>query len=532
MTPPVPDLLHPSPSLRLNRAALEQALTFAFAAGETGDGIARVLDGCEVAPSSFQPDCFADDLFLDDFVRRCMPLRGNRRVQLGAIRRLLVHPPRDRATVALRHACFEELLAEPTLRKRCEVAWDGMQGLRDQLEARALRGRLGAVHRRVEILRATKELLDQLARDFADCKSALGRLSEFAVAFQATDGYRHLSELLDYEDHLATVQVELRVGYDGQLRGLELVKVEENRGNPHYESPLRRFFTWLSMAIRGYRLRGSELLGRLLDAVFDQVRGTLVDLLQAGTDLEFYLAGLGFRDLATQKQLAVCLPTFDGESAGIEQLWNPFLLHEERPPVPCDVQVGGRAITVVTGPNSGGKTRLLQAVGLAQLLGQAGCFVAARRAHLGWRPGLFVSLVHGAGCDESEGRLGSELRRIRHLFEQAPLGCLVLLDELCSGTNPSEGEELFGLVVSLLAHLEPQAFISTHFLQFAERMQHERATDGLDFLQVELDEHFSATYRFIPGVAKSSLAQQTAERLGVTREALLGLIEEKRREES
>ena len=40
---------------------------------------------------------------------------------------------------------------------------------------------------------------------------------------------------------------------------------------------------------------------------------------------------------------------------------------------------------------------------------------------------------------------------------------MVLLDELCSGTNPSEGEEIFELVITLLAELEPQAFITTHF---------------------------------------------------------------------
>jgi len=44
------------------------------------------------------------------------------------------------------------------------------------------------------------------------------------------------------------------------------------------------------------------------------------------------------------------------------------------------------------------------------------------------------------------------------------------LDELCSGTNPSEGEEIFELVVTLLAELAPQAFITTHFLSMAARI--------------------------------------------------------------
>jgi DNA mismatch repair protein MutS2 len=104
------------------------------------------------------------------------------------------------------------------------------------------------------------------------------------------------------------------------------------------------------------------------------------------------------------------------------------------------------------------------------------------------------------------------------------------LDELCSGTNPSEGEGIFELVVALLAELEPQAFITTHFLEFAARLARERPLPGLDFLQVELDENKDPTYGFVTGVAPTSLAGKTAERLGVTREALEALVREKKRE--
>ncbi len=185
-------------------------------------------------------------------------------------------------------------------------------------------------------------------------------------------------------------------------------------------------------------------------------------------------------------------------------------------------------MVVITGPNSGGKTRLLQAVALAQLLGQSGSFVPARRALLKARSGLFVSLSHEASSDQREGRLGTELLRIRHMFEQLSVGSLVILDELCSGTNPSEGEDIFELVISLLAELEPQAFITTHFLQFASRLESARPVARLEFLQVELDAQQMPTYGFIPGVATTSLAERTAERLGVTREALRELVDRAR----
>jgi DNA mismatch repair protein MutS2 len=136
-----------------------------------------------------------------------------------------------------------------------------------------------------------------------------------------------------------------------------------------------------------------------------------------------------------------------------------------------------------------------------------------------------VSLIQETRADQSEGRLGVELVRIRALFERLPKGAMVILDELCSGTNPSEGEEIFELVVRMLTMLTPQVFITTHFLAFAGRLEQERRIRELRFLQVELGENHEPTYQFVPGVAKTSLAGHAAARLGVTAEQLMALIE-------
>ena len=136
-----------------------------------------------------------------------------------------------------------------------------------------------------------------------------------------------------------------------------------------------------------------------------------------------------------------------------------------------------------------------------------------------------MSLIEETKADQAEGRLGTELLRIRDLFERLPPGAMVILDELCSGTNPSEGEEIFELVVGMLTKLAPQAFITTHFLAFAARLERERAIEALRFLQVELGPGDQPTYQFQPGVAQTSLASHAAARLGVTREQLLSLID-------
>jgi DNA mismatch repair protein MutS2 len=127
--------------------------------------------------------------------------------------------------------------------------------------------------------------------------------------------------------------------------------------------------------------------------------------------------------------------------------------------------------------------------------------------------------------DQTEGRLGVELMRIRSLFERLPAGAVVLLDELCSGTNPSEGEEIVELVLKTLTRLRPQAYITTHFLEFASRLHEHQVIPELRFLQVALGPNQAPTYQFAPGVARSSLAGVAAARLGVTGEQLTALVE-------
>ena len=524
----VAKLLFPEAKLRLNTRALNETLTFAFATGATGEALDRIMNAATAGSSLWSEDCFGPDLFLDDFVKRCLATAidgEERKFHRSHLKQVLTHCPSDLAVVRHRQRILTELATRPDLRRHCERTWLSIDDLKRLLTSAELSKRMDPVHRQMDILRSVKTTFDQLATSFDTSESGLGTLHDFAAEVQASEGYKHLRDLLDYEAHLATIDVRLRLGFDGELRGFEIVRATENRSNPFYSSPLSRFWSKLRMLFRGYRAREREVLGRLLYGVFDGIQRFLVSLFQIQLDLEVLLATLSFRDKAQRKGLAVCLPTLNG-SVGLKvsALFNPFLLDEEPAPVPCDLDAERGAIVVITGPNSGGKTRLLQALGLCQLLGQAGLYAPAASATLSSTEGLFVSLIHEAHANAKEGRLGTELLRIRRLFERLSVGSVVLLDELCSGTNPSEGETIFELVVSLLAEIRPLAFISTHFLQFAGRLQREHANGTLEFLQTELDEHLEPTYRFVPGVASTSLALKTAERLGVTREALHKLV--------
>ncbi len=535
---PFPDILHARPTRRLDVDKTRVALTMAFAGGTSGGLFSEALDGATVAPSTWRPSEFAEELFLQRFVAQCFRLQLGGREPVMHTRHLyalLSQPPAEPATVELRRHVLSELCARPALQTALEGVYLDLCRLRGLLENAAGARVWDENRRRLDILHAFKAVVDALADGFVEADSALRRLSEFGQAVRASEPYGALSDLLRCDAKMASVDVRVSVGVDGSVTGFEVLTVSES-GTSAFVNPVwRRWLAKLELFIRGYRFSDGEVLARLVDAVASGLELELVALVQLLGDVEFYLGALGFRAQASAAGLAVCLPSFVNPSAPRELfgLFNPLLLMSGITPIPCDVRSAQLAsTTLVTGPNSGGKTRLLQSLGLTQLLAQSGVFVPARQASVAWASSLVASLIEETRADQAEGRLGMELMRIRSLFEKLPPGALVLLDELCSGTNPSEGEQIFELVVTMLSQLQPQAFISTHFLVFAERLQQERRISGLDFLQVELDQQRRPTYQFVTGVARSSLAAHTAERLGVTFEQLSSLIQQNLRARS
>ncbi|KYF65996.1 MutS-related protein [Sorangium cellulosum] len=535
-----PDLLSHRPALRVDARAVKESLTFAFAGGAPAGAFDRHIESASLPASTWDPARFAQHVFLQELIVGCLHFASEGRTYIPSpalLGRALSQPPSDSDTVELRRDVFRELAGSEALRRDLGRAYAALRRWVGQLETMSISRREGS-RRRLDILVAAKEALDALADGFAGARSGLARLRAFGAAVRETEAYRRLADLLAYDEELATLDVRIRVGPDGHVRDLRALSIRENAGNRFYQSPIGRVVTKLVMLWRGYRFSDDELLTRYVNSVFEGVEDELVALVQLLGDLEFYLAGLALRDRARAAGLSVCLPELawpggardEAPARELRGLFNPLLLASAASIVPCDIATERHDATViVTGPNSGGKTRLLEALSLAQMLGQAGFFVPAAEARLSPCHGLFVSLIEQAQADQSEGRLGMELLRIRSLFEAMQVGDMVVLDELCSGTNPSEGEEIFQLVISLLGELRPQAFITTHFLELAARLERERPVDGLVFLQVELDAQQWPTYQFVRGVARTSLAQRTAARLGVTREELVALVERSKR---
>jgi DNA mismatch repair protein MutS2 len=518
---PLPDLLSLSPSSDPIPERLLTLLDLAFLGRASAGELDRVLGAMPAGESRWQPTHFADDLFLAELLEHIFTLRiggieypAHRRF----LERVLANPPPAGDHVRFRQAILAELESSPALVDSTEGLTREIIRLLTLLRASRDDARLEPVRFRFDVLRAFRRVVDRMTGGFTEATSGLNRIHETGESIRRSRAYERLEALLDHDESMAHLSLEAVVGADGRLRHLEIKKLSERRKNPFFRRPLRRWWDRLRIAYHRYRLGADELADRLVMGVYHDAAPAMARVVQMLCHLEVYLTARSMAVEARSRGLEVCLPQLhDDNRLEIEELFNPLLLVMTDRPVPSDLRMDAASpITLVTGPNSGGKTRLLQAIGIAQVLAQGGLYAPCRSGRMPLTAGLFASIVEVDRADQAEGRLGTEMVRLRTLFENVPPGSLVLLDELCSGTNPSEAIEIVEMVLRMLRQIDPVAFVTTHFLDFAHAIQSDPPVADLRFLQAEVDPRRGATFRFRPGVATTSLAVGTARRLGVT----------------
>jgi DNA mismatch repair protein MutS len=136
-------------------------------------------------------------------------------------------------------------------------------------------------------------------------------------------------------------------------------------------------------------------------------------------------------------------------------------------------------VWVLTGPNRGGKTTYTRAVGVAQVLFQAGLFVPARSAWMSPVDGIFTHFPTTEDARPGLGRLDVEAERLAAIFRQATPRSLILLNEALSGTSALEALDLARGLVRALRMLGARAIYVTHLHELAAEADHiNRTTDG------------------------------------------------------
>lgn len=204
---------------------------------------------------------------------------------------------------------------------------------------------------------------------------------------------------------------------------------------------------------------------------------------------------------------------------------HPLLRDEAAQPVSFDLDLtDGETTLVVSGPNAGGKTVLLKAVGLVSALAQSGVIPpVGPESELPVFRRIFVDIGDHQSIAASLSTYSAHLSALKAILGGADAHSLVLLDELGGGTDPIEGGALAGAVLLALARRRVTTVATTHLTQLKELAAR---GDGLVNASLEFNaETLTPTFRLLKGQPGRSYALAMARRLGLPAD-VLGSAEE------
>ncbi len=497
----------------------------------------------------------------------------------------LLRALKDPAHINWRLDVIEDLQNCPALADGLESALDILQTLQgymarpqwDQDELQKVTWRLGELESLIDCVTL---LNDALAEAGPALRSeALGALRQQMAAIAADPLFQELqAELPDLLEQIRSMQaITIGINLDGQLRPVEatLLAIHQQpfrgdtlsffqrlggaRPGPEGIGPLHRAEDG---AGRGARLKEGdspllEPLFRDLNDVLNEICRPLAgalrrytriggrDLLLLQEEIAFFLGALRLIDHLRACGLPVCRPQAapaEARMCALRGLVNINLALQLAPAGqerPLDGEIVGNdadfgaagRIFVLTGPNRGGKTTWTQALGLAQVLLQAGLYLPAEAACMSPVDGLFTHFATAENPLLASGRLGEEAQRLAAIFRQATRHSLLLFNESLSSTSAGESFWLARDILRALRLLGARAVFATHLHELAADADAINAdTDGDSEVvslvaQVREDDADGAmvqrTFRIVPGPPLGhSHAREIAAHYGISFEQL------------
>ena len=353
----------------------------------------------------------------------------------------------------------------------------------------------------------------ELSSSRRDIRSCQHRIKE------KLDGMVRSSEMQKYlQDPIVTIRrdryvLPVKQEYRGQVPGL--IHDQSGSGATVFIEPLAvvELNNDLRQAENKEKLEVERLL-RLFSGKIAQSARDLARVLEktAEIDLVFAKARLAWSYKAIEPIVSErgLLNICEGRHPGID----PAVV------IPVSIAIGGEYKTlVVSGPNTGGKTVALKMTGLFAVMMQCGLFLPARsNTELPVFKNIYADIGDEQSIEQSLSTFSAHMTHLVAILQNVCQNDLVLVDEICAGTDPNEGAALAMGILDFLRSKGAFTVITTHYSEIKNFAYRE---EGMENASVEFDvQSLRPTYHLLIGVPGGSNALHIARRLGLPDQVL------------
>ena len=178
---------------------------------------------------------------------------------------------------------------------------------------------------------------------------------------------------------------------------------------------------------------------------------------------------------------------------------------------------------IITGPNTGGKTVSIKTVMINAYMAQCGLHVPCGEADICMNSGYLCDIGDGQNISENLSTFSAHIENVLEILRKVNRESLVIMDELGSGTDPTEG---MGIATAILEELRKSGanfLVTTHYPEIKEyAAKHE----GIINARMTFDRGtLMPTYKMVIGEAGESCAFYIADRLGMPESMLKTAVE-------